>query len=65
MALSFTVAPLVASSPGSLPGDEATLGGAPICEGAGTHAVADLGFVERGFCSILAREILEAMPTFG
>ena len=40
VALSFTVAPLspgVASSPGSLPGDEATLGGAPICEGAGTH----------------------------
>ena len=37
MALSFTVAPLVASFPGSLPGDEATHGGAPICEGAGTH----------------------------
>ena len=37
MALSFTVAPLVASFPGSLPGDEATLGGAPICEGPGTH----------------------------
>ena len=33
IALSFTVAPLghgVASSPGSLPGDEATLGGVPI-----------------------------------
>ena len=38
--LSFTEAPLgpgVASSPGSLPGVEATLGGAPICEGASTH----------------------------
>ena len=29
--------PGVASSPCSLPGNEATLGGAPICEGAGTH----------------------------
>ena len=42
VALSFTVASLgsgVASSPGSLPGDEATLGGAPIRKGAGTYGV--------------------------
>ena len=31
----------------------------------GHFTVADLGFVERGFCSILAREIIEATPTLG
>ena len=37
LAIVAPLGPRVASFSGSLPGDKAALGGAPICEGADTH----------------------------